>query len=120
MKLGDKIFVYEQLGRHARTFEDHLAKWKEYTIVDETKVSWIARFGKWESSDVKIDKKTGKSRGKERIAASHDEIRKMWEDERWTGTYLYRIADRLRFVRDPEVVRKIAELIGYDPSEEER
>jgi hypothetical protein len=116
MKLGDTIYVYESCGRQERDFEHHLSKWRAYTIASETKVSWIAKLGQW--SEVKIDKKTGQPRGDIRVATSHEEITKSWEDDRWTSIYKYRVMDRLRFVQDPEVVRKIAELIGYDPTVE--
>lgn len=45
MKIGDIVYVYSPYGRHDRTYEEHLARWSEYEIVEETRVSWIARRG---------------------------------------------------------------------------
>jgi hypothetical protein len=115
MKLGDTIYVYEQYGRRESSLEDHLSKWKEFKIVDQTKISWVARFGIYSHSEVKIDKKTMQSRSKERIATSREEIAKKWEDDRWTSLHAYSMGDKLRFVKDADVLRKVAELIGYDP-----
>lgn len=119
MKLGDTIFVYESHGRREKSLEEHLANWKEYKIDEETRVSWIASCGTYSWCKVKIDKKSEQSRGKERIAtSSRDEIVRQYEEWQWRSMHAYRMADRLRFVKDVEVLRKVAELIGYDPKVE--
>lgn len=116
MKLGDIVFVYRPHGRHERSLEDHLSHWVECKIESETKVSFVAKADRW--TEVKIDKKTLLPRGNERIAASREEISDRWEDDQWRTYRVYRMADRLRFVKDVEVLRKVAELIGYDPKDE--
>jgi uncharacterized GH25 family protein len=114
MKLGDTIYVYEQYGRHAKTLDEHLAKWKEYKIIDENRASWIAQHDQYEHSQIKIDKKTSKSRSNEKIAITRDEIVRQWEDEQWTSQHAWNIADRMRRL-DANTLRKVAELIGYEP-----
>lgn len=115
MKIGDKIFVYSPYGRHDKTYEEHLARWTEYEIVGETRVSWIAKQGTW--GEVKIDKKTEQCRGETQIAKSTDEIRKRWEDEKWSDAR-FRMGNEIRFVKDIDVLRKVADLIGFDPFDE--
>jgi hypothetical protein len=114
MKLGDTIYVYSPYGRHERSLEDHLARWSEYKICEETRVSWIAKVDGWTHSEIKIDKKTEKPRGGERIATSMDEIRKHWDDRQWVDSR-YRIAERIQQSTDVELIKKVAALIGYDP-----
>jgi hypothetical protein len=70
MKLGDTIYVYEQYGRHAKTLDEHLAKWKEYKIIDENRASWIAQHDQYEHSQIKIDKKR-RSREATKRSQSH-------------------------------------------------
>jgi hypothetical protein len=110
MKLGDTIYVYSPYGRHDRTYEEHLARWSEYKIVEETRVSWIAKRGSW--CEVKIDKKTEQCRDKTQIATSAEEILKRWEDRQWVDSR-YRIAEKIQRSTDVDLLKKIAELVGY-------
>jgi hypothetical protein len=115
MKLGDTIYVYSPYNRHEKSLEDHLARWREYRICEETRVSWIAKVDGWAHSEIKIDKKTEKPRGGERIAISRAAIEKAWEDDQWISHHAYRIADKVKYLRDVDTIRKVAELVGYDP-----
>lgn len=110
MKIGDIVYVYSSYGRHDRTYEEHLARWSEYEIVEETRGSWIARRGKW--SEIKIDKKTEQCHDKTRIAISVKEIRKRWDDQQWIDSR-YRIAENVQRTTDVELLKKIADLVGY-------
>jgi len=110
MKLGDVVYVYRSYGREAKTFDEYLKRWDEYEIKEETRVSWIAQFGY--RTKIKIDKKTETCRDSHELATSHEAIRIQWETMQWFAAR-YRIGEMVQRTTNVELLKKIADLVGY-------
>lgn len=102
--------VYAQGGRagDGPLWREH---WRPLTITGETRVSWIAGKG---YGVVKVPKKNPDPRV---FAFSEAEIDK----RAWVVQNIHRISGKLQFVTDYDVLRKVADLIGYsEPSDVSR
>lgn len=109
--IGTVVCVRTAYGRTPKTLEDELARWNEYKITGETRVSWIAKYGF--NFEIKIDKKTLQVRGEDKIAWSKDEIVAAWKVHEFLADHKYRIVEKVRECRDVEILKRVAELVGY-------
>jgi hypothetical protein len=114
--IGSTVWVFDH---NYRTYDDNRKliyrdHWRPTEITGETRASWITRYGK-------VPKKAD-DRGRRlvsqggysplRAALTAAEV----EDDIWTSSHAHKIADQVRHC-DAATLRKIAELIGYEPTE---
>lgn len=106
-KVGDKLWYQPRYDANRR----ELSSYRCVEIVGETKQSWLIHsYGPKE----RVNKKTLKGSPDKYSSgipyyASLDEVKEML----WIDKHCHRIADEVRHVRDGDLLRKIAELIGY-------
>lgn len=97
-QIGDKIWVYGSRWGGS--------KYHEYTIVSETSRSWIlsGREG------IKVSKKA-LAAGElfPNVARTLEEI----ERSEWVERNAWRIADKMRYLKDYDKLQAIAEIVGY-------
>lgn len=123
MKIGDKIYyyesdyrsyVYEDGTRSSGTIERH--KYREYTIIGETKISWIISndsiidINNIRDSDLKFGIKIKKKESDGIIYSSWEEV----EKKLWVWSNSYKVSDRvskLRSVKDYDKLKKILEIL---------
>ena len=105
MKIGDTIWrfnnnrrVYKE-GRSTPIYREH---WIPSEITGETTRSWIIGMG---YGEYKIPKK-GAHHG---FAFTQQEV----DDDCYVKENLYRISRTLEYVRDANILRQVASLIGY-------
>lgn len=85
-------------------------------IVGETKFSWLIgnpdsylfRNGDFSRADKFPKKRTDKRGGA--IFYGIDDV----EDAVWLGSHSYRIAERIRSVKDVDLLRRVAQIVGYN------
>lgn len=89
--------------------------WEPWVIVGETSRSWIALPSSWYIKDPasKFARKLPKKGVLSTWCWSEEEI----DRRAWAREHKYKIADRVQRVVDPDVLKKIAELVGYEPKE---
>lgn len=73
--------------------------WREEKVIGETSRSWVVSFGK------KVPKKGGYG-----IAFSIDEI----NNQAYIKNNAYKIGENVSNIKDHELLKKIAGLVGYD------
>jgi len=73
--------------------------WVKHEIVSETSRSWVTKWGK------KVPKK-----GSQNIAFSEEEINKA----AYIHDNAYKISENVRYIKDHDLLLKVAELIGYE------
>jgi hypothetical protein len=89
--------------------------WVTTEIVGETRNSWVlgGYWGKLPKRRPAVDHWAANYRGsKHRVVASQEEV----EEDVWAQTHRWCIARRVEY-SNPATLRKIAELIGYEPTE---
>jgi hypothetical protein len=106
LKVGSKIWkfdvncrVYQRdargMAHGGPIYREH---WREVEITGETRVSWLTHYGK--------APKKGPHHG---WAFTLREV----EDDCWVKDHRYRIADTVQRCHDAEVLRRVAEVVGY-------
>lgn len=108
-KVGDTCYWFDENKRDYKRDENgrsiggpiYKAHFRAEKIVGETSRSWIV--GKWLQR--KIPKATG--------VGIYDE--KMVDDDCWVHSYSYRISDKVSRLDDADLLRKIAEIIEFQP-----
>lgn len=107
-KVGDPIWIFDdnhrvyQKGKLGPVWRE---KWRKRLIIGETSRSWLVGCSMNSPYPTKISKK-GPHHG---VAFSESEI----DEAAYIEENRYRISEAVRYVRDANVLRKVAELIGY-------
>lgn len=112
MKVGDKIWrfdhnrrVYPKTNDQYRSVPPIYAEhWVPVEIVGETSRSWIVDWFK-----AKVPKK-GPHHG---YAFTQKEV----DDDVWVHSHCWRLREVVSVCKDADVLRKVAELVGYKPEE---
>ncbi len=118
MKIGDIVWRFDQNRRvyppkkpgaqysfGGPIYREH---WAPVTIIGETRISWLCGFGLGRGCHWKAPKK-GLRPG---WCFSLKEL----DDACWVNDYRIEIVDALRQVSDADILRKIADLIGWTPT----
>lgn len=94
LKIGDTLYIY-QYGR----------TWAEYTIVGETRASWIL------PGNLKVDKKAMRLRGNPapRVFTVAEK-----QEEQWCADHKRGIIRMIEYHADTATLRKIAAILGYE------
>ena len=114
VKIGTFVYVYdERRGKQKpTTATEHLHKWLQYTIVAETRASWVAQYKDVTRTAFKLDKKTLQCRDKRKIEWSTANIAAKWEDTQFCLNHARAIADLVYNSRG-ETLKQIADIVGY-------
>lgn len=106
MKIGDTVYWFDQnkrvyiKGQSAPVWREH---WRAMKIVGETPRSWVTD---WYGT--KLPKKGPLPRG---WCASQEEI----DEQEYIEIHKYKIAEAVRRIEDPELLRAVAAVVGYAP-----
>ena len=111
MKIGDKIYRFDgnvrSYDRNRRCiYEKHFV---EHDIVGETKLSWVTDKGGF-----KISKRDGTCPKAMQFAGRGFFTFEEMQDDIWQHVHRYKI-ERLLVQASPDKLRKVAEIIGYQP-----
>jgi hypothetical protein len=92
--------------------------WTEWKVVGETSRSWIVLPARWGINDPthKSARKIPKKGTHQDWCQSEKEI----VERAWAHDHKYKIADRVQRLADPAILRKVAELVGYEPPASEK
>lgn len=110
MKVGDKVWQFQNYRRGS--FRE---SWRELSIIGENRVSWI--IGRDKSSTIEVARlnKKALAAGKcDLWATSRDAIEAEAVRRDWIAKHASDIRDRVRVCEDPEKLRQIGVIVGYD------
>jgi len=108
INVGSKVWVYDENRRG-----HWLDRWVGWFIVGETKVSWIIGPSVGSDLSFKVKKKgfTGYGNFSGRLLSlTYAHVLEL----EWVSRNGWKISQKVGLCRDPEILRKIAALIGYE------
>jgi hypothetical protein len=86
--------------------------WHRVFVVGETRVSWLVALSSTGPGEIKVSKKD-LAEGK--LAHLWTLTEKDVDDAVWVHENAYRIGEAVGRMRDPEKLRRVAEIVGYEP-----
>jgi hypothetical protein len=86
--------------------------WHKAYVVGETRVSWLVSFSSTGPGQIKVSKRD-LAAGK--IAHQWTLTEEGVDDATWVHENAYRIGEAVRRTRDPEKLRRVAAIVGYEP-----
>lgn len=126
VKVGDPIWffdvnhrVYEKDPTTGRPTGGPIWRkhWVQKEIIDETRVSWVVGYPKSRFAEAKLAKKDFADGGCPRgWATSPEHI----EGLEWVEEHAWKIGEAVRGLRNSDMLKRVAAIVGYVPSEKSR
>ena len=100
-----RVYVKDEKGYRTGSpiYREH---WRRTTIVSETRMSWVTKDGNKIS---KSDRRMRDSMGLKAVVFSLAEV----DADCWINDNRYKVAERVRDCKDVDVLKRIAEIVGY-------
>ena len=109
MKVGDKVWQFRKYVRGP--FRE---SWHGLAIIGENRVSWIIGFRGRTLEHARLNKKALEAGTLAGWATSREAIDAEATRREWVSTHASNIRDRVRGCDDPEKLRQIGAIVGYD------
>jgi hypothetical protein len=119
LKVGDTVWVFDVNRRiypakggatSAPIWREH---WQEVRLVSETRKSFTLSHGVWiGGKSVTKLKKSDDPTLRHKVCLSLEEL----EGQMFVHDHCYKVAEMVRKIEDPAILRQIIRLVGYDPA----